>query len=106
MNLKNIAGVLDKNPDLLIRGTILREAEKGQIIHGAMATNVQLPGYLRKQTKDYDIYTRKPRKNAVEMAKKLNKRLGSNRYEVVKGRHKGTYKVKTKNGDTVIDYNP
>lgn len=103
MNLKRIASILNKNPDLLIRGTILRSAEKGQVIHGAMATNVQLPSYLRKKTKDYDIFTTKPRKSAVEMAKKLNEMVGD-RYIVVKGKHSGTYKIRTKEGETIIDY--
>ena len=103
MNIKRIASILDKNPDLLIRGTILRGAEKGQVIHGAMATNIQLPYYLRKKTKDYDIFTTKPRKSAVEMAKKLNEMTGSKMYKVSKGKHKGTYKIKA-DGKTVIDY--
>lgn len=104
MNLKRISSILENNPDLLIRGIILRSAEKGQVIHGAMATNIQLPTYLRRETKDYDILTHKPKKSAVAMAKKLNRMTGSKRYEVVKGKHKGTYKIKTKEGKTVIDY--
>lgn len=104
MNLNRISSALEKNPELLIRGIILRSAEKGQIIHGARATNVQLPTYLRTETKDYDIFTHKPKKSAVAMAKKLNKAVGSKRYKVIKGKHKGTYKIKTKEGKTVIDY--
>jgi len=38
------------------------------------------------------------------MAKKLNRAIGEERYEVVKGQHKGTYKIKTKEGETIIDY--
>ena len=104
MNLQNISKVLEKDNGLWIKGIILRQAEKGQIIHGAMATNIQLPSHLRKKTKDYDIFTPKPKKSAVEMVKKLNKAVGSNRYEVIKGKHKGTYKIKTKEGKTIIDY--
>lgn len=104
MNLQSISSVLEKENSLWLRGIILRQAEKGQVIHGARATNVQLPTYLRKKTKDYDIFTPKPKKSAVEMAKKLNKAVGSSRYEVVKGKHKGTYKIKAKEGKTIIDY--
>ena len=103
INIKKIARSLDNNPDLLIRGTILRKAEKGQVIHGARAANVQLPSHLRKETSDYDIFTNKPKKSALEMAKKLNKMVGD-KYIVVKGKHKGTYKIKTKSGKTIIDY--
>lgn len=104
MSIKRISNILDKNPDLLIRGMILRQAEKGQILHGAMATNVQLPRHLRKETKDYDIFTHKPKKSATEMVKKLNRAIGDDRYKVVKGKHKGTYKIKTEEGKTIIDY--
>jgi len=104
MNLQSIAGALEKEDGLWLRGIILRQAEKGQVIHGAMATNVQLPSHLRSKTKDYDIFTTKPKKSAIEMAKKLNKAVGSKRYIVVKGQHKGTYKIKTQEGKTIIDY--
>jgi len=104
MNLQSIARVLKKDNGLWLRGIILRQAEKGQVIHGAMATNIQLPTYLRKKTKDYDIFTYKPKKSAVAMAEKLNKAVGSKRYVVVKGKHKGTYKIKSKEGETIIDY--
>jgi len=104
MNLQSVARVLGKDNGLWLRGIILRQAEKGQVIHGAMATNVQLPSYLRAKTKDYDIFTPKPKKSAVAMVKKLNRAIGEERYEVIKGQHKGTYKVKTKEGKTIIDY--
>ena len=103
MNLKRISSVLEKNPELFIRGIILRSAERGQIVYGAMATNVQLPSHLRKETTDYDILTHKPRKSAMEMAEKLNKAVGSKRYKVVKGKHKGTYRIQA-NNKTIIDY--
>jgi len=104
MNFQRIAGILEKNPEIFVRGVILRRAEKGQVVYGARATNVQLPTYLRGETKDYDILTHKPEKSAVEMAKKLNKMVGSTRYVVVKAKHKGTYKIQTKEGKTIIDY--
>jgi len=104
MNLQSISRTIKKEDGLWLRGIILRQAEKGQVIHGAMATNVQLPIHLRSKTKDYDIFTPKPKKSAVAMAKKLNRAIGEERYEVVKGQHKGTYKIKTKVGETLIDY--
>lgn len=89
--------------DLDIRRAVLDMAmKKKQIIHGARATNQQLPVPLRKQTKDYDIYTSKPEKAAKELASQLNKEFGKG-FKVVPGQHKGTFKVK-KNGETVADY--
>ena len=104
MNLQSISKNLEKDDGLWLRGIILRQAEKGQVIHGAMATNVQLPIHLRSKTKDYDIFTPKPKKSAVAMAKKLNRAIGEERYTVVKGKHEGTYKIKSKEGKTIIDY--
>lgn len=104
MNLTRISKVLEKNPELFIRSIILRRADKGQVVYGARATNAQLPMHLRKETSDYDILTHKPKKNAVAMAKKLNKAIGSKRYIVIKAKHSGTYKIKTKEGKTIVDY--
>ena len=50
------------------------------------------------------IFSEMFKKSALEMVKKLNKAVGSKRYTVVKGIHGGTYKIKTKEGKTVIDY--
>ena len=89
--------------DLDIRRAVLEMAQKKkQIIHGARATNQQLPTPLKKPTKDYDIYTAKPEKSAKELAKRLNKEFGKG-FEVVPGAHKGTFKVK-KGKETVADY--
>ena len=89
--------------DLDVRRAVLDMAQKKkQIIHGARATNQQLPVPLRKKTVDYDVYTKKPEQSAKELASKLNKEFGS-KFKVVQGLHKGTYKVK-KGKETVADY--
>jgi hypothetical protein len=103
MNLKRIANLLNENPDLLVRSVVLNTAqEKGQVIHGTRALNPQLPTYLRKETSDYDILTKKPKKVAQKVAETL-KRYTSRPVSVEKAYHKGTYKVKV--GDEyVADY--
>lgn len=104
MDVKKIANVLENKPDLLVRQIVLDTAgEKDQIIYGARATNVQLPQHLRKQTEDYDILTKKPKKSALELTKKLNRAVGREEFKVVPAKHKGTYKIKYK-GETVVDY--
>jgi len=99
MDIRRLAG----QDELVIREVVLGAAEKqNQIIHGTMALNVQLPMHLRRETKDFDIFTDNPRKSARELASTLKRRLGD-KFKVVKGSHPGTFKVK-KNGETVADF--
>jgi len=103
MNLKRLAKILENKNDLIINEVVLNTALKdGQIVHGARAFNIQSPTYLRKKTIDYDILTKRPKKVAKEVAEKLSRRLGK-KVDVVKGSHKGTYRVKL-NDETIIDY--
>ncbi len=103
MNLKRIASILENKNDLIVREVVLDTAQKkGQILFGARAFNIQSPERLRKKTTDYDILTKKPKKAAQETAKTLRRRLRED-VEVVKGRHKGTYRVKV-GGEVVVDY--
>lgn len=98
MNVVRIA-----NNETRIRAIILDNAkEKNQIVHGASAFNIQSPDYLKKETSDYDVLTKRPKKSAYETARKLSRVLNK---EVVvkKGRHPGTYKVQVDN-KTVADY--
>ena len=103
VNLKRIANLLSENPDILVRSVVLNTAqEKGQVVHGARALNSQLPTYLRKETSDYDILTKKPKKVAQNVAEQLRKQT-SKPVSVEKAVHKGTYKVKV-GDDYVADY--
>jgi len=82
------------------------DAQKdGHVIYGAQAINAQLPGYLHKQTEDYDIYAKNPKKEAKQMEKKLDKAFGGDYFESKPAEHTGTWKVKskvTKRG--IVDY--
>lgn len=103
MNIKRIARLIDSG-DIAIKQTILEKAQKDkQIIYGARAINAQLPTSINKDTEDYDILTKKPKKSAKELVEELNKK-GKNKYYVEKAMHKGTFKVKDINGKTVVDY--
>jgi len=103
MNLKRISRLLENKDDLVINEIILDTAnKKKQVIYGARAYNYQSPTYLKKKTTDYDILTKKPKKSASEVAKRLSERLKKN-VEVTKGSHKGTYRIKV-NGEVIADY--
>ena len=103
MNIQRIARILENKNHLIINEVVLSTAQReGQIIHGSRSFNLQSPTYLKKKTTDYDILTQKPRKSAREVARHLSRRTGKE-FEVVKGLHKGTYRVKM-NGEVVADY--
>lgn len=103
MNIQRLSKLLESKDELTINEIILSKAQnKGQIIYGARAFNIQSPTYLRKKTYDYDILTKSPRKSAKETAAELRRRLNK-RVEVVKGKHKGTYRVKL-NDEFIVDY--
>ena len=89
-----------------IKKIILSRTDKHEIIHGARAINKQVsPSYLDTPTTDFDIFSKKPKKDAKETEKALDKEFGGDYFYVKKGRHKGTWKVKSKvNEQTYADY--
>lgn len=102
MNIQRIARLL-QDKEQVIRETVLDTSQrKGAILYGSRAYNMQVPSHLRKKTTDYDILTKKPKKSAQEVAEVLRRRLGKT-VDVVKGSHKGTYRVKIDN-EVVADY--
>lgn len=103
MNVQRVAKILSNQDDMTVRTVVLDKAQKDkQIIYGARAYNAQAPDNLKKKTTDYDILTNNPRKSAKEVAETLTRRTGRPT-EVIKGVHKGTYRVKL-NGEVVADY--
>ncbi len=94
-----------KNQEL-VKQIIVQDATKdGHIIYGAQASNIQLPPHLRKHTEDFDIFTKKSKKEAEETEKKLDKAYGGDYFKVKQAKHPGTYKVKSNvTGRTVADY--
>jgi hypothetical protein len=86
-----------------IKNLILDMAQrKRQVIYGQQSVNQQVPVFLQRKTKDFDIYAKNPKESAEELATKLNKEF-KNGFKSVKGVHKGTYKVK-KGDTTIADY--
>lgn len=103
MNVQRIAKRLENN-DIKIRQIVLDTAQKkNQIIYGQRAINPQVPTHLKKKTSDYDIYTSKPKKSARELVNALKRQTGKD-FKIVKGKHKGTFKIKDSSGKTIVDY--
>lgn len=82
------------------RGKIIKECTKkeGNIIYGARSIQAQL-GLISRETEDYDIFSKNPKKSANKTEKKLDKSIGFDYYYTEPAMHPGTYKVKTKGYD-------
>src|SRR6056297_334153 len=81
---------------------MINQSKKNQIVYGQQSINSQLPTHLKRKTVDYDIFTKNPRRAAEELTEKLNKQ--NSNYKVVKAKYGRTWKVKNKEGETVVDY--
>lgn len=75
------------------------------IIYGARAINAQLPDFLRSNTEDFDIFSKQPKKDALETENKLDKAYGGDFFSVEKAKYPNTWKVKSNvTKKTVADY--
>lgn len=90
----------------LARAIILNQASReGNIVYGTRSVNQQIPKFMKKKTKDYDIIAKNPEKQAKELIKELNKAFNGNRFILKKGRYSRTWKVKDAvTGETIADY--
>jgi len=95
---------------------ILRHAKrKKEIIYGGQAMKKQIPAFLMRFTGDFDIYTRRPKRTAHKMQKRLDKKLarGQDDFYAKPAKHRGTHKVmhegadqrqRTKDDIPIVDY--
>jgi len=80
--------------------TIHNQVRKNNsIIYGGRSIMKQLPFFMRRPTEDYDIYTKKPKKNAVELEKKLDRQAGMDYFYVKPALYPGTFKVMNRGKD-------
>ncbi len=105
MKLKNVDKFhrLKNTIPNLIRQTI----DGSEIIHGSRAVNKQLQSqHIRTQTKDFDVFSKNPRKSAYATENYLDKQMGFDAFEVKKSEvHLGTYKVRARaNSETYADF--
>lgn len=84
---------------------IVSRTDKHETVYGARALNVRFPTFLDRHTRDFDIFSSTPRKDAVETEKALDKEFGGDFFYVKKGEYPSTYKVKAHATDeTYADY--
>jgi len=85
------------------KGKIIRDRLRNtrNIIYGARAMNMQLPFMFYKQTKDYDIYSKSPRRNAIQLERLLDDSSGEDSYYTQRALHRGTWKVMDKGYDNI-----
>lgn len=75
------------------------------IVHGAQSINAQVLPFLRRPTRDYDLFETNPRMSALRLERRLDREAGGNEYRVIPGQHRGTFKVKRIATDTTVaDY--
>jgi hypothetical protein len=67
----------------VVRGWLAKN--KVGIVHGSRATNVQLPKNLKRETIDWDVFVKNPRKRAMQLEKVLDKKFGGDFFHVKRG---------------------
>lgn len=55
------------------------------IVHGTRATNAQLPRFLNRKTRDWDVFAKRPRLRALQLERALDKKFGGDFFRVKKG---------------------
>jgi len=67
------------------------------VVYGAKALNAQLPDWLDKETRDWDIFTAGNAKEiADKLEHKLDKRYGGDFFSVEPAIHPGTFRIRSK----------
>lgn len=88
-----------------IMKTIHSTLDDDETVYGARALNVRLPQHLDRHTKDADIFTQTPYKEAREAEQALDTMMGFDAFYVTPAEHPGTVKVKAHATDeTYADY--
>lgn len=92
-------GVIDR----IIRSHLIRQGTP--IVHGSKAQNIQLPGFLRRRAKDWDVFVKNPKKSAGELERALDRKFRGDFFGVKKGKLPGVRKVFSKiNEENFADF--
>jgi len=80
---------------------VKKQAKKNkEIIYGARAIQQQVgPFKILRDTRDYDDYSKRPRRSAVQLRRSLNRAAREKDYYVKEAMHPGTWKVMDKGLD-------
>lgn len=101
VNFQRNKGIIDR----IVRGHLAKR--KTNIVHGARAINAQLPRFLHKKTKDWDVFVKNPELSALRLERKLDKRFRGDFFGVKKGSSRivNVKKVFSKFDDeTIVDF--
>ncbi|KKN07816.1 hypothetical protein LCGC14_1063090 [marine sediment metagenome] len=97
----------ERNQPAIRRAVISSIGRKGGILHGARAQNAQLPRFLERKTKDYDIFVRRPQIRAKALEMKLDKLFRGDFFRVKKGKSKVisvSKVVDNINNESIVDF--
>jgi len=89
-------------------GDLIQQEIKGflkrskNIVYGARSINAQA-GILVRQTQDWDAYSNNPKKSADKLQRKLDKNVGADYFYSKPAKHKGTFKVRGKGDDLIMN---
>lgn len=82
--------------DRIIQNNIRKNKD---VVYGGRAIQAQI-GPLARPTRDWDVFSKHPKKRALEVERKLDRESGRDIYYTIPSKqHKGTYKVYHKGPD-------
>lgn len=78
----------------VVEETVLNQARKEKnILYGARSINAQTFGLTNRNTFDFDIFSKSPKKSAMSTEKALDKKVYGNQFYTKPAKHPGTWKV-------------
>lgn len=87
-----------------VPGIVRKFIKKEHILYGGKAINAQVLPHLKTKSKDFDIYSKTPKEDAIKLEKHLDKTAGADIFSTKKAKHPNTTKVKDFRGETVADF--
>jgi len=98
---KRLARIKSITRDDLVQRDIKKFLKaQGCIVYGARSINAQA-GILKRNTQDWDAYSKNPKQTAKALQRQLDKTVGGNNYFHKEAMHKGTWKVKGVGDDLI-----
>lgn len=88
-----------RHKEKLKKATLNQAKKEKSVVYGARSIEAQVPGIFFRNTQDYDILSKKPKKSARVTKNNYNKIVSSNQFYTKQAMHKGTYKVMDKGMD-------
>lgn len=76
---------VERNQGVIDRIIRNRLSKTKRVVHGGRSQNVQLPKFLQRKTKDWDIIAKNPKKAAEGLEKVLDERFRGDFFSVKKG---------------------